>query len=89
MYNHPDFATFTVRCALDEEATMKERGKLSTWWYWELAAEERKWGKHAMQAEEIRFEMQRRQDNWKMWSMWVALPAAIIALIGSVIHFFR
>jgi hypothetical protein len=48
---------------------MKDRGKLSTWWYWELAAEERKWGKHAMQAEEIRFEMQRRQDNWKMWSM--------------------
>jgi hypothetical protein len=60
---------------------MKDRGDLSTWWYWELAKEDRRWGKHAMQAEEIRFEMERRREKYKMWGLWVAIVAGVAGLI--------
>jgi len=35
------------------------------WTYWELLKEDRRWGKHPMPAEEIRFEIERRHRNWK------------------------
>jgi hypothetical protein len=44
---------------------MKNKDDLGTWSYWELLKEERKWGKHAMQAKDIRFEIERRYRNWK------------------------
>jgi hypothetical protein len=46
---------------------VKNKGDLSTWWYWELLKEERRWGKYAMQAEEVRLEIERRREKWKTW----------------------
>jgi hypothetical protein len=68
---------------------MKNKGDLSTWWYWELAKEERRWGKHAMQAEEIRFEMERRREAWKLWGLWLGIPGAVIAAIASLVRLFH
>ncbi len=58
---------------------MKNRDDLSTWWYWELAKEDRRWGKYAMQDGEIRLEMERRRENWKLWGLAIGIPGAIIA----------
>jgi hypothetical protein len=46
---------------------MKNRGDLSTWSYWELLREEKKWGPHAMQAEGIRAEAARCNQLQKQW----------------------
>jgi hypothetical protein len=63
---------------------MKNRGDLKTWWYWELLKEERRWGKHAMQAEEIRFEIERRRAEWKVWALWITAGGAVIAAIATI-----
>lgn len=63
---------------------MKNRGDLSTWWYWELLKEERRWGPHAMQAEGIRFEIKRRRDEWKVWALWITAGCAVIVAIVTV-----
>jgi hypothetical protein len=68
---------------------MKDRGNLSTWSYWELLKEERKWGKHAMQAEEIRAELGRRREHWKTMGMWIGIPSAVIAAVFTVANFFH
>jgi hypothetical protein len=61
---------------------VKNSDDLSTWWYWELAKEDRRWGKYAMPAdEEIRFEMERRRENWKLWGLCIGISGAIIAAI--------
>ena len=53
-----------------------------------MAKEEQKWGRYAMQAEEIRFEMERRREKWKVWGIWIGLPAAVIAAVASLVHLF-
>jgi hypothetical protein len=67
---------------------MKNRGDLKTWWYWELLKEERRWGKYAMQAEEVRFEIDRRHTQWKVWTLWIGAICALIVAIAAVAHLF-
>jgi hypothetical protein len=62
---------------------------LSTWWYWELLKEERKWGKHAMQAEGIRFEIERRYRNWKTIGLAITATGGVIAAFFTVLSYFR
>jgi hypothetical protein len=67
---------------------MKNRGDLSTWWYWELLKEERRWGPHAMQAEGIRAEIARRNELQKLWAMWIGVVGALAGIVFGLIHLF-
>ncbi|MGA2895113.1 MAG: hypothetical protein ABSE22_19780 [Xanthobacteraceae bacterium] len=67
---------------------MKNKGDLSTWWYWELLREEKKWGPYAMQAEGMRAEIKRRNDLYKVIATWIGAVAGIVAIIAGLIHFF-
>lgn len=63
---------------------MKNRDDLRTWWYWELLKEERRWGKDALQPEDVRFEMGRRLTAWKMWAVGVGMMGAFVVAIAVV-----
>jgi hypothetical protein len=63
---------------------MKNKGDLHTWWYWELTKEERRFGKHDMTVEEIRYEIERRRAQWKMWALGITAAGAVIAAIVAV-----
>jgi hypothetical protein len=66
---------------------MKNKGDLKTWSYWELLREERKWGKHAMQAEEYRFEIERRYQNWKVLTLGITASGTIIAAVFTILNY--
>ncbi|GLH78570.1 hypothetical protein SSBR45G_34790 [Bradyrhizobium sp. SSBR45G] len=68
---------------------MKNQGNLSTWSYWELLKEERKWGKYDMNATEVRAEIERRREHWKTLAMWIGIPGGVIAAIVAVANFVR
>jgi hypothetical protein len=68
---------------------MNNRGDLGTWWYWQLLKEERRWGKYAMQAEEIRFEIERRRAAWKVWALWMGAAGAVIAAVFTIANYFH
>lgn len=64
---------------------VKNRGDRSTWSYWELLKEDRRWGKYAMQAEETRSEIDRRHTQWNVWGgLIIAACTAILVIIGIV-----
>jgi len=60
----------------------------SKWSYWQLLREERRWGQYDMNAIEVRAEIQRRREQWKMWGVWIGIPGAVIAAIATVANFF-
>jgi hypothetical protein len=60
-----------------------------SWSYGDLLNEERRHGKHAMPAEEIRFEIERRRTQWKVWGGWITAGAAIIVAIITVANWFH
>lgn len=64
----------------------KDRGDLSTWWYFELLKADRRWGPHAMQAEGIRAEIARRNQLQKQIAVWIGAVAGIVAIIAGLIH---
>lgn len=68
---------------------MKDRGNLRTWSYWELLKEERRWGKHDMNAEEIRTEIERRREHWKTLALWLSFPVAILAAVFTIANYFH
>jgi hypothetical protein len=63
---------------------MKDKGDFSTWWYWALLIEERKWGPHALQAEDVRAEIARRNKIWKMAGIWLTIAAVLIGAIWKI-----
>jgi hypothetical protein len=62
---------------------------MSTWTYWELLEEDRRWGKHAMQAEEVRFEIERRHRNWKTIGLGITAAGGVIAAIFTILNYVR
>jgi len=69
-------------------SVLKNKRDLSTWSYRELLEEERRWGKHAMQAEEIRFEIDRRHRSYKLWALGIGAVGAIIVAVFTVLNHF-
>jgi hypothetical protein len=67
---------------------MKNKGDLSTWWYWDLLKEDRKWGPYAMQAENVRAELKRRNELWKMWGIWLGIAAVAGGALAKVFGWF-
>jgi hypothetical protein len=65
------------------------RGDLSTWSYRELLKAERRYGKYDMNAEEIRFEIERRREKWKVWALWIGATGAIVAAIFTIANYFH
>lgn len=62
---------------------------MSTWTYWELLKADRSYGKHDMQADEIRSEIERRHRTWKMIALWIGAGSAVIAAIFTILNYFR
>jgi hypothetical protein len=56
----------------------------STWSYRKLLKEERKWGQYDMNAIEVRAEIERRRDEWKVWALWITAAGAVIAAIATI-----
>jgi hypothetical protein len=54
-----------------------------------LRAEERKWGKHAMQAEELRAEIERRNGAYKVIGVCITTVCAIIAVVFMALNYFH
>jgi len=62
---------------------------MSTWTYRELLEADRRYGKHDMQAEEIRFEIERRHRTWKMIAVWIGAAGGVIAAIFTILNYIR
>jgi hypothetical protein len=49
-----------------------------TWWYWELLAWERTYAADAMQVVEIRAELKRRNELYRMVAVWIVIVPLIL-----------
>jgi hypothetical protein len=59
---------------------------MRTWTYRELLEEDRRWGKHATQAEEARFEIERRHRTWKAIALPIGAIGGVIAAIFTILN---
>jgi hypothetical protein len=62
---------------------------MSTWTYRELLKEDRSWPKHAMQAEEVRFEIERRHRTWKAISLPIGAIGGVIVAVFTILSYLR
>jgi hypothetical protein len=71
------------------EAGRQRVPDFSKWSYWRLLKEERRWGENDMNGIEVRAEIKRRRDEWKVWALWITAGGAVIAAIFTVLNYFH